>query len=269
MRYDEMQRRRGKRQRRDNTMLRGGVETAEFQVRDAASNGKRDEIRRAYLKAGPNQPILDKYPFSSDTSHRRRFQGSWFELYPSWLEYSIKDDTVQNAFTENDFRNWKKVNSEKDCPLLNHIGKGPNSFHHRATKSCDDLMKQSQHVDTLMKQQTSEETENNRCRLGASIDCIRWLTFQGCAYRGHDESSSSDNRGNFIELLKFLSSYNSSVQKLVLKNAPRFAKYTSSDVQKEIIHVLATMVRNSIRKDIGDAKFCIIIDEARDESKKE
>ncbi|XP_029149722.1 uncharacterized protein [Arachis hypogaea] len=29
------------------------------------------------------------------------------------------------------------------------------------------------------------------------------------------------------------------------------------------------MVRNSIRKDIGNAKFCIIIDEAHDESKKE
>jgi len=29
------------------------------------------------------------------------------------------------------------------------------------------------------------------------------------------------------------------------------------------------MVRNSIRKEIGKAKFCILIDEARDESKKE
>ncbi|XP_057760180.1 uncharacterized protein LOC130980528 [Arachis stenosperma] len=247
---------------------------------------KRDEIHRAYLKAGPNQSILDNYPFMSDTSHRRRFQASWFELYPSWLEYSIEDDAVyylpcylfamessintySNAFIENDFRNWKKVNSRKDCPLLNHIGKGPNSFHHRATKSCDDLMKKSQHVDTLMKQQTSEKIENNQRRLGASIDYIRWLTSQGCAYRVHDESSSSDNRGHFIELLKFLSSYNSSVQKLILENAPRFAKYTSSDVHKEILHVLATMVRNSIRKDIGDAKFCIIINEARDKSKKE
>ncbi|XP_057745476.1 uncharacterized protein LOC130963370 [Arachis stenosperma] len=40
-------------------------------------------------------------------------------------------------------------------------------------------------------------------------------------------------------------------------------------VQKEILHILATKVRNSIREEIGDAKFCIIVDEARDESKKE
>ncbi|XP_016185695.1 uncharacterized protein LOC107627370 [Arachis ipaensis] len=164
---------------------------------------KRDEIRRAYLKARPNQPILDKYPFSSDTSHRRHFQASWFELYPSWLEYSIENDAVyclpcylfamessintgSNAFIENGFRNWKKVNSEKD-----------------------------------------EEIENNQHRLGASIDCIRWLTFQGCTYRGHDESLSSDNRERILEMSNF------------------------------------------VRKDIGDAKFCIIIDEVRDESKKE
>ncbi|XLU54998.1 hypothetical protein S245_049646, partial [Arachis hypogaea] len=172
---------------------------------------KRDEIRRAYIKVGPNQPILDNYPFSGDKSHRR-FQASWFKLFPSWLEYSIEDDAIycfpcflfakepsintgSNAFIENGFRNWKKVNSGKECALLNHIGKGPNSFHHKALKSCDDLMKQSQHIDRLLHKQTSEEIEKNRIRLGASIDCIRWLTFQGCAYRGHDESQSSSNRG--------------------------------------------------------------------------
>ncbi|XP_016195592.1 zinc finger MYM-type protein 1-like [Arachis ipaensis] len=246
---------------------------------------KRDEIRQAYIKVGPNQPILDNYPFSSDKSHRR-FQASWFKLFPSWLEYSIEDDAIycfpcflfakepsintgSNAFIENGFRNWKKVNSEKECALLNHIGKGPNSFHHNVLKSCDDLMKQSQYIDRLFHKQTSEEIEKNRIRLGASIDCIRWLTFQSCAYRGHDKSQSSCNRGNFLEMLKFLGSYNERVKKNVLKNAPKNVEYTSNDVQKEILHILATKVRNSIREEIGDAKFCIIVDEARDESKKE
>ncbi|XP_015947916.1 uncharacterized protein LOC107472903 [Arachis duranensis] len=190
-----------------------------------------------------------------------------FLIIIHFLEPSI--NTGSNAFIENGFRNWKKVNSGKECALLNHIGKGPNSFHHKALKSCDDLMKQSQHIDRLLHKQTSEEIEKNRIRLGASIDCIRWLTFQGCAYRGHDESQSSSNRGNFLEMLKFLGSYNERVKKNVLKNAPKNAKYTSNDVQKEILHILATKVRNSIGEEIGDAKFCIIVDEARDESKKE
>ncbi|KAL6640222.1 hypothetical protein ACP70R_022071 [Stipagrostis hirtigluma subsp. patula] len=47
------------------------------------------------------------------------------------------------------------------------------------------------------------------------------------------------------------------------------AKYTSSDVQKEILSIYARRVQQSIREEIGNSKFCIMVDEARDESKKE
>ena len=78
----------------------------------------------------------------------------------------------------------------------------------------------------FMKRQASEEIENNQLKLKASINCIKWLTFQACAYRGHDESPSSKNRGSFIEMLKFLRSYNDNVQKIILENAQRATKYT-------------------------------------------
>ena len=35
------------------------------------------------------------------------------------------------------------------------------------------------------------------------------------------------------------------------------------------MHILANNVRNAIREEIGDAKFCILVDKARDESKRE
>ena len=38
---------------------------------------------------------------------------------------------------------------------------------------------------------------------------------------------------------------------------------------KEILHIFATKVRNSIREEIGDVKSCIIIYVAQDESEKE
>jgi hypothetical protein len=37
-----------------------------------------------------------------------------------------------------------------------------------------------------------------RRRLIVLIDSIKWLTFQACTFRGHDESSSSKNQGNFF-----------------------------------------------------------------------
>jgi general stress protein CsbA len=58
------------------------------------------------------------------------------------------------------------------------------------------------------------------------------------------------------------------VAEVVLENAPQNAKYTSPKIQKEISLILATKVRDAICKEIGDAKFCILVDEARDESKR-
>nr|XP_023880237.1 uncharacterized protein LOC111992595 [Quercus suber] len=136
-------------------------------------------------------------------------------------------------------------------------------------KCCEDLKNHSRHIDKLIEKQTSKELENNRLRLKTSVECARWLAFQACAFRGHDESLDSKNRGNFIELIKFTSTFNDKVASVVLENAPGNAKYTSPTIQKEILHILASNVRNAIREEIGDAKFCILVDEARDESKRE
>ena len=80
------------------------------------------------------------------------------------------------------------------------------------------------HIDKLVDKQTSKEIENNRLRLKTSIECAQWLAFQACAFRDHDESLDSKNRGNFIELIKHTSTFNENVAKFVLENAPRNAK---------------------------------------------
>ena len=70
-------------------------------------------------------------------------------------------------------------------------------------------------------------------------------------------------------MIKLLASYNDKVAQVVLENASYNAKYTSHRIQKEILHIFSRKVRSHIREEIGDSKFCIIVDEARDESKKE
>jgi len=97
------------------------------------------------------------------------------------------------------------------------------------------------------------------------VDIVRWLTFQACPFRGHDESPDSINQGNFLEMVKLLASYNKEVNDVVLQYAPKNAKYTSPDVQKEILNIYARKVQISIREEIGNSKFCIMVDESRDE----
>nr|XP_023899115.1 uncharacterized protein LOC112010965 [Quercus suber] len=55
----------------------------------------------------------------------------------------------------------------------------------------------------------------------------------------------------------------------IIEKALKNATYTSPRIQKEILHVFSAKVKKAIREEIGDAKFCIMVDETRDESMKE
>ncbi|XP_023763645.1 uncharacterized protein LOC111912142 [Lactuca sativa] len=102
-----------------------------------------------------------------------------------------------------------------------------------------------------------------------SIDTVRWLTFQAYALRGHDETPDSKNHGNFHQLLKLLASYNDEVANVILEKAPYNSKYTSREIQNEILSIIANKVQKHIRSEVGDSYICVMVDESRDESKKE
>lgn len=243
---------------------------------------KRDEVRRAYIKNGPYQPILSMYPKSGE-KHSRSFQPSMFTRFSPWLEYSPAIDAIfclpcflfhkedgpsgSNAFTVNGFRTWSKVGG-KNCSLVAHVGKDHNSPHQKAQHALSDLLNQSAHIPNRFGNFISQDIIDNRLRLKTSIEVAKWLAYQACAFRGHDESSTSRNRGNFLELLRYSAALNDDVAN-VLDKAPRNASYTSPKIQKQILHVLASKAKKYIREEIDCAKYCIIVDEARDESKRE
>ncbi|GJT51561.1 zinc finger MYM-type protein 1-like protein, partial [Tanacetum coccineum] len=228
---------------------------------------KKEEVRLAYLNKGPFQIHLKTYPAKGSPKRPRRFQYSWFGIFPNWLEYSPTTNAAycfvcylfsdspnvrngSDAFIVKGFDNWKKVNDGKNCAFLKHIG----CLQHRnAVTFCENLLNQEGHIGNIIEKQSAETIIKNRIRLKASIDIVRWLTFQICSFRGRDETLNSKNRGNFIELLKLLASYNVEVANVVLENAPYNAKYTSGLIQKEILSIIANNVRKHIRKEVGDA----------------
>ena len=94
------------------------------------------------------------------------------------------------------------------------------------------------------------------------------LAFQGIIFRGRDESVSSTNHENFLEILNLPISYSKKLTEVVI-TAPKNATYTSRKVHKQNLRVFSTKVKEIICDEIGDAKFCLIVDETRDESMKE
>ncbi|CAL2232228.1 unnamed protein product [Prunus armeniaca] len=242
------------------------------------SINERDNVRKAYILLEPYQPTLGEYPHHLDRNQNRRFQQCWFKQFP-WLEYSVHEDKgfcfpcfvfetdhSHKAFTIDGLKNWKRVGGEK-CVFLGHVG-NINSPHHLAMQKWMHLSNPSQHIDRVV--QSPQDVTKNRLRLASTIESIRYVANQELAFRGNDESCESSNRGNFIELIKDFSRMNVEVEKVILENAPGNAKYIASTIQKEILNIFANKVRKKIREEVGDdGKFCILVDEALNESKKE
>ncbi|CAN1254761.1 Zinc finger MYM-type protein 1 [Linum perenne] len=130
-------------------------------------------------------------------------------------------------------------------------------------------MKQSQSIAVAINKQDDQIKKDYRTRLEASTECIAWLIRNGCPLRGHDESMESNNKGLFLELLKFYSRGREHIQSVVMHNAPKNLQMTSPDIQKDIIHALTAETTKLIVKDIGDDVFSILVYEARDVSIKE
>ncbi|XP_019460090.1 PREDICTED: zinc finger MYM-type protein 1-like [Lupinus angustifolius] len=94
-------------------------------------------------------------------------------------------------FTRKGFRAWKKVNVGKNCAFLIHLGGSP---HNNAMKACFDLLNQSRNIRNIFNVQSYDQIKQIRLRLRSSIKSISWPTFQGCAFRGHDETPQLKNR---------------------------------------------------------------------------
>ena len=102
----------------------------------------------------------------------------------------------------------------------------------------------------------------------ASLDCARYLIAQGEAFRGHDESSNSINKGNFREFWNWYKDKNKDV-KDAFDNGQGNTLMICSEIQKELATCCALEVTKVIKNELGDKNFAILVDEARDCSIKE
>ncbi|KAI5314848.1 hypothetical protein L3X38_044024 [Prunus dulcis] len=146
----------------------------------------RDEVRRAYLQKGPCQPKDHTFPQTDLSGYDRRFNVKWFDEF-DWLEYSISKDAAFCLY----------------CYLFKsnfRIGQGcSDAFTEMGFRNWKKKDKIRQHVGPV----------------GTSLDCVRFLLRQGLPFRGHDESDTSSNKGNYLELLQFLADHDEKVKAVV------------------------------------------------------
>jgi len=109
----------------------------------------------------------------------------------------------------------------------------------------------------------NEKVKKNRAILKRMIDAMCFLAKQELPLRGHDESSTSINKGNYLELLELIRQYDPILDNH-LKESTVF-RGTSSAIQNNIIASLGTLITNRLKEELDRADFvAIILDETSD-----
>jgi hypothetical protein len=181
----------------------------------------RDEVRRAFITKGLTQPIGHKFPQLRD---KRSFQIKWFKKH-SWLKYSLEkncaycfycylfkhdkmdDEFCYYAYTKLGFSQWKNTY----LPFPTHVG-GPKSIHNNAATSFHDFGNQRESVKNKVSTYSKDALIKYETRLEASLSIVAYLALQGKSFWGHDETSTSLNKGNFLEMLDWYKERNEEVK---------------------------------------------------------
>ena len=106
------------------------------------------------------------------------------------------------------------MNNGDKCTFVHQVG-CPLAPYNMAMDKWQGLRLPSRHVDKVLNAHSSQEVLANRLQLMTSIKACKWLSIQGFAFRGHDESPNSLNRGNFTELIKSWGDCNEEMKKVV------------------------------------------------------
>ncbi|XP_041834348.1 zinc finger MYM-type protein 1-like [Melanotaenia boesemani] len=229
----------------------------------------------------PAQPRLKAFPRTLQGARLRSFNETWYQSY-KWLEYSVIQDSSfcyacrhfslpnapQSVFTSmSGFRNWKKA-LFKDAGFKLHAKSKEHASAMYAWLEHTWVMETDSSMLHAINKDRQKKIEENQKYIKTIADVLLLTATQNIAQRGHRESAESHNRGNFLVILQKIAKHDPQIQKCM--NASGNAKYTSKNIQNEILDCLAEMVRSDIIKEVRESQvFSLLADETKDLSKKE
>ena len=94
------------------------------------------------------------------------------------------------------------------------------------------------------------------------INAAVYLSAQGLAFRGHDESNMSSHQGNFLDLLEGLGFYDHDLTTFLDKD---HVTYTSHEPQNDLIKSIYEEVRSEIKQRIANSRYIsVMMDDTSD-----
>lgn len=156
------------------------------------------------------------------------------------------------------FKNWKKA-TFRDGGFTKHVKGEAHTNAMVAWKEYERGDKVSASLMSTLTKEHSKQIQENRTYIKSVAEVLLLTATQNISQRGHRETRDADNRGNFLAILDVIANHDT-----VIKNkltGPRNAKYTSHQIQNEILDTLAEMVRSSIINEVKESEvFSLMAD---------
>jgi len=217
----------------------------------------------------PNQPTQFRFPqreFGKSSVVLRSFQPQWFKRWP-WLHYKEEGDLAfcftcmtafrnkhlhavsnkEQSFISTGFSNWKDASKKFSKHQDSHC-------HKEAVLKTTATVNVSEILSSAL---AKEHLERRKCFLKV-LSSVRFLSRQGLALRGDGDESDS----NFMQLINLRSEDDERILDWVKKKTD---KYTSPEMQNEMIKVMGLSILRKIASNIRNSPFyTIMVDETAD-----
>ena len=172
------------------------------------------------------------------------------------------------AFVTKGFRDWKHATGKKGVLSLHNIC----SSHKSAVIAWEQFrlnQKRGSHIHQQVERVSRQVVEGNRHYIKSIAEIILLCAHEEMALCGHDESSDSLSSGKFCALLNLVARHDP-VVKSHLDELPNNAKYTSPDIQNDLLSVMGSIVLERISIEVQEAQYySLLVDETKDVSKTE
>ena len=222
----------------------------------------------------PVRPTLDVYPANDKN---RRFSSFYYKAH-DWIEYSASENVVycyacrhfagistmkgdrngQRAFIDVGFKKWNDMKALFD----QHAS---SSRHKSAMISWAEWKANKVSIASKSSTMRSSEVLENRKHVKNLLCATSSLGCQGIAFRGHEESESSTNKGNFVEFLETLAETDVELKSRIER---RYGHHMSPEYQNDMIQVFGNRLESTIKDEIIETVFFAILVDEIDTSKK-
>ena len=175
------------------------------------------------------------------------------------------------SFVEVGFSNWKHAKASKSKGLNVHASSDCHINAIVAWAEHKRMQSSSTSVGQILNEAHQRAVEENRhyIKTVAEILYTGRQNIAHRAYREQDDAAAGLNKGNFLELLSLIGKHDSKIAKKI-EGLNENAKYTSPQIQNEVLQILVDMVREQIMEEvITSGQFVLIVDETKDVSKTE